>query len=31
MTVAVMSDYLEGKLIDYVLRSGTFASRQVYI
>lgn len=26
MTTAVMSDYLEGKFIDYVLRSGTFAS-----
>ena len=26
MTVAVLSDYLEGKFIDYVLRSGTFAS-----
>lgn len=26
MTTAVLSDYLEGKFIDYVLRSGTFAS-----
>lgn len=26
MTTAVMSDYLEGKFIDYVLRDGTFAS-----
>ena len=26
MSVNIMSDYLEGKIIDYVLRSGTFAS-----
>lgn len=26
MTTAVVSDYLEGKIIDYVLRNGTFAS-----
>ena len=26
MSVNIMSDYLEGKFIDYVLRSGTFAS-----
>ena len=26
MSTQIMSDYLEGKIIDYVLRSGTFAS-----
>ncbi len=26
MTTAILSDYLEGKIIDYVLRGGTFAS-----